>query len=168
MEFLLSLRAYNERAFVKKWNVKQQNISSICSVNLTMPSPNRTKKEMDRIFFNLFELDPKDENDLIFARILRRKCSKDGTCAMVIFPWKEVREMQGKNLSWCRLRKIKSLQFCMKNLQMLVSTIRLFDHRRARIQKIHQRPGFNSSNEKWNRRPTYPTTFKKPHFDRSF
>ena len=69
----------------------QQNILSIDSIN--MPSPNQTKKKMDHIFFNLFELDPEDEDDSIFGRILIIKWSKDGTNDMVLLPCKELIEM---------------------------------------------------------------------------
>ena len=42
-----------------------------------MPSPDQTKKELDRMFFNLSELDPLDEKDwnekhLIFMKILSK------------------------------------------------------------------------------------------------
>ena len=57
-------------------------------------STSYTKKEMDHIFFNLFGLDREEEEDSSFARILTRKWSKDGIDAMVLLPWKEIREMQ--------------------------------------------------------------------------
>ena len=72
---------------------------------------------MDHIFFNLFGLVREEEDDSSFASILTRKWSKDGTDAMVLLPWKELREMQHENLCFYHLRKIKSLQFYMKNFQ---------------------------------------------------
>ena len=82
-----------------------------------MPSPNQTKKEMDHIFSNLLELDPEDEDDSMFIRILTKKLSKHGIGAMVLLPWKELCEMLDENLCFCHLRKIKSLPFYLKNFQ---------------------------------------------------
>ena len=59
----------------RKHLISSTKISLICPVNLIMPSPNQTKKEIDHMFFNLFELDLEDEEDsneelLIFMSVL--------------------------------------------------------------------------------------------------
>ena len=64
-------------------------MSSICSVNLIMTSPN----QMDHIFFNIFELNPEDEEDsneedLIFMSFLSDISSKHGIYTMSLFPKK--------------------------------------------------------------------------------
>ena len=80
-----------------------------------MPSPNQTKKEMCRIFFNIFELDPKDEDDSIFTSILSRKLSQDGTDAAVLLSYEELGKIKtkvdkkGTSLPSYLLGKIKSL-----------------------------------------------------------
>ena len=55
-----------------------------------MPSSDQTKKELDHVFFNLFELDPLDEEDwneehLIFIKILSDMVSKHWIGAIVFF-----------------------------------------------------------------------------------
>ena len=77
---------------------------------------------MDQIFFNLFELDLEDEEDSIFARILKRKLSKYGVEAMVLLSFEELREIkekldkQAENLPSCLFSKMKALQFYLKHL----------------------------------------------------
>ena len=97
-----------------------------------MPSPDQTKKELDHIFLNLFELDPWDEEDweenhLIFIEILSEMALKHGIGAIVLLSHEELmeilREVQAKasnkdtNLLFYLSVDVKQLQFCLKNLQ---------------------------------------------------
>lgn len=66
-----------------------------------MPSPDQTKKELYHNFFNLFDLDPWDEEDweekhLIFMEILSEMALKRGTGAIVLLSRKELREILRK------------------------------------------------------------------------
>ena len=63
-----------------------------------MPSPDQTKKELDHIFLNLFELDPWDEEDweekhLIFMEILNEMALKRGTGAIVLMSHEALHEI---------------------------------------------------------------------------
>ena len=63
-----------------------------------MASPDQTKKELDHIFLNLFELDPWDEEDweekhLIFMEILSEMALKHGIGAIVLLSHEELREI---------------------------------------------------------------------------
>ena len=104
---------------------------SIDSVNSIIPSPDQTKKELDHVFLNLFELDPWDEEDweenhLIFMEILSEMALKHGIGAIVLLSHEELREIlrevQAKAIDktnlCCHLSiKVKQLQFYLKNLQ---------------------------------------------------
>ena len=61
-----------------------------------MPSPNQIEKEMDHIFFKLFELDPEDEAKSIFTIILTIKLSKNKVGTMVLFPCEELRKIKAQ------------------------------------------------------------------------
>ena len=66
-----------------------------------MPSTNKTKKELDHIFFNLFELYRKYEEDwseehLVFMSILSHIASKYGTDAIALLSREELRETIAK------------------------------------------------------------------------
>ena len=109
-----------------------------------MPSPDQRNKELDHIFFNLFELDPLDEvdwneNHLIFMDVLSEMALKHGTCAIVLLSHEELREIlheikakarkKHTHLTVCLSSDVRSLQLCLKNLQekdcshlMVVST----------------------------------------------
>ena len=63
-----------------------------------MPSPDQTKKELDHIFLNLFDLGPWDEEDwkeehLVFMEILTEMALKHGIGAIVLLSREELREI---------------------------------------------------------------------------
>ena len=94
-----------------------------------MPSPNQKEKEIDHIFFNLFELDLEYEEDSIFMIVLNDIASKHGTDATSILPHEDLR-ITGLNLPIHIAVEFKSLQFHLKNLKekdcsqsIVVSTI---------------------------------------------
>ena len=93
-----------------------------------MISTDHTKKEIDHIFFKLFELDPKDEEDwneehLVFISVLRDATSKHGAHTIDLLCYEEIREIksmsdkQGTNLPCYLLGDTKSIQFYLKNFQ---------------------------------------------------
>ena len=117
--------------FIRKQDnnlVLPQNVWSICSVNLIMPFPDQTKKELDHIFFNLFELCPWDEecwneDHFIFISFLSDVAWKYGTCAIALLSYEKLRKViakpknQDTNLPCYLYGYMMSLQFCLKNLQ---------------------------------------------------
>ena len=97
-----------------------------------MPSPDQTKKELDHVFINLFELGPWDKEDwkedhLIFIEILREIALKHGIDAIVILSHEELREIlheiqaraseQDTKLCFYLSGDVKQLQFYLNNLQ---------------------------------------------------
>ena len=93
-----------------------------------MPSTDQTKKELDHIFFNLFELDQEDEEDwneenLVFMSVLSDIASKHRTYDIALLSHEELRGIIAKeskqdiNLPHYLRGHVKSLQFCLKNLQ---------------------------------------------------
>ena len=95
-----------------------------------MPYPNQIEKEIDHMFFNLLELNPEDEEGLIFMSVLSVIASKYGTCTIDLFPYEDFRS-KGLNLPIRLAVNVKSFQFYLKYLQekgccqsMVVSTTR--------------------------------------------
>ena len=97
-----------------------------------MPSPDQTKKELDLILLNFFELGPYDEEDwkedhLIFMEILSEMTLTSGICAIVLLSHEELREIlreikakankQDENLRFNLSGDANQLQFYLKNLQ---------------------------------------------------
>ena len=83
--------------------------------NLIMHSPNQIEKEMNHLLFNLFELDPEDEEESIFISILRDIASKNGADCMALFPYKDL-HITGLNLPIHLSVEVKSIQFYLKHL----------------------------------------------------
>ena len=68
---------------------RQKNISSIDSViNAITHSNNQIEKKMDHMLFNLFELNPEDEEVSIFMSALSDIVSKHGTESAAFSPAK--------------------------------------------------------------------------------
>ena len=71
---------------------------------------------MHHLFFNLFELDPEDEEDSILMSVLRKIVSKYGLCAIDLFPHGDIRR-KGLKLPLRLAVEVKSLQFYLKHLK---------------------------------------------------
>ena len=86
-----------------------------------MPEPNQMEKEMDHIFFSLFETDLEDEKDsneedLTLMSILSEIDSKHGTDTMSLLLYEDLRST-GLNLPVRLSVKVKSFQFYLKHLK---------------------------------------------------
>ena len=139
-----------------------------------MPSPDQTKKELDHIFLNLFDLGPWDEEDwkeehLIFIEILSEMALKHGIGAIVLLSHEELdkilHEVQAKannkdaNLCFYLSVKVKQLQFYLKNFQEkgLVSCDGSFDSssiNESYFRKFGMHPdGMAQISNGWHTRP---------------
>ena len=67
-----------------------------------MTSPNQIDKYTSRLFFNLIELDPKDEEESMFMSVLSDMMSKHGLDAMPRVSCEDLRII-GANLPFSRL-----------------------------------------------------------------
>ena len=81
-----------------------------------MPSSNQTEKEMSHLFFNIFELDPKDEKESIFMSILSDLASKHALDAIALLLHECLRR-KGLNLPIRLAMEVKSIKFCLQQLQ---------------------------------------------------
>ena len=100
---------------------RQLILAEIEFLNLIMPLPNKTEKEMDHIFFNLFKLDPEDEEDSneedsSFMSILNDTSPKYGINTISLLPCEDLRSA-GLNLPILLAVKVKSLKFYLKHLK---------------------------------------------------
>ena len=63
-------------------------------LSIVMPSTNQVEREINHLFFKIFELDPEEEVKSIFTSILTKKLSKDGVDAMILFSYEKLLEFK--------------------------------------------------------------------------